>query len=155
MGDERGFQLGLGQVEARTSVANGALPRVLLVDDERDLLDVLAQELGDMGFDVTALDNGRAALDAVGRRRFDALITDLKMPGMDGLEMLRLLKQTDPHLPVIVITGYASDRARRAFDAREAYGLLLKPFTLEDMRRLVEAAVTRRPDLDGSGRVGR
>jgi two-component system response regulator HydG len=149
MRDERGFRFGFGRVEEGGRVGSRALPRVLLVDDERDLLDVLAQELGDMGFDVTALDNGRAALDAIARRRFDALITDLKMPGMDGLEMARLLRRTDPQLPVIVITGYASDRARRAFDTREAYGLLLKPFTLEDMRRMLEGAITQRPGLGG------
>jgi CheY-like chemotaxis protein len=142
MGEKRDFRFDLTPVEGGRGFDCRALPRVLLVDDERDLLDVLAQELGEMGFDVTALDNGRAALDAVCCQQFDALITDLKMPGMDGLEMLRRLKQTAPHLPVIVITGYASDRARGVFDAREAYGLLLKPFTLEDMRRMVEAAIT-------------
>jgi two-component system response regulator HydG len=153
MGEKHDFRFDLEPVERESSLARRPLPRVLLVDDERDLLDVLAQELGEMGFDVTALDNGRAALEAVRSRQFDALITDLKMPGMDGLEMLRRLKQTAPHLPVIVITGYASDRARRAFDAREAYGLLLKPFTLEDMRRMVEAAVTQRSGLE-QGRIG-
>jgi CheY-like chemotaxis protein len=152
MGEEHDFRFDLAPVERGSGLAGRPLPRVLLVDDERDLLEVLAQELRQMGFEVTALDNGRAALEAVCCRRFDALITDLKMPGMDGLEMLRRLKQTDPHLPVIVITGYASDRARRACDAREAYGLLLKPFTLEDMRRMVEAAVTQRPELE-QGRI--
>jgi CheY-like chemotaxis protein len=152
MGDERGLRFGLDRVEEQSRAAAGrALPRVLLVDDERELLDLLAQELSDMGFEVTALDNGRAALELLGHRRFDVLVTDLKMPGMDGLEMVRLLRQSHPQLPVIVNTGYASERARRAFDTREAYGLLLKPFTLEDMRRMVEAAVTALPMLRRAG----
>jgi CheY-like chemotaxis protein len=120
-----------------------ARPRLLVVDDERDLLDIMAQELRDTGFDVTAVDNGRGALEAVRGSCFDVAITDYKMPGMNGVEMMAQLQDIDPSLPIIVVTGYASEGARLAIDARQAYGLLLKPFTLADIRRLIDGAVER------------
>lgn len=130
-------------------LGQGSVHSVLLVDDEHDLVEVLSEELRAAGFEVTAVGDARRALAAVRLRQFDAVVTDFKMPGMDGLELMILLKEVDPGLPIIVITGFASEGARLALDAREAFGVLLKPFTFEEIRTMLERAVKpRQPPAD-------
>src|SRR5690242_4129873 len=99
--------------------ASSSVARVLIVDDEVDLLGVLAGELSDAGYQVTAVDNGRAAVEAAIASRFDVAITDLRMPEMDGCETTARLKRIDPRLPIIVATGYVSEDAR--LEAAGAY----------------------------------
>ena len=119
------------------------VPRVLLVDDEIDLLSVLGGELMEAGFEVTAVQSGRAAVAAAGHTRFAVAVTDLKMPDMDGVETMDALKRLDPGLPVVMATGYRSASAQ--LEARGAYRVILKPFTLDEVLRVVtEAASGRR-----------
>jgi CheY-like chemotaxis protein len=118
--------------------------RVLLVDDEPDLLSVLAEDLADAGFNVTAVASGVAALVAARASKFDVAVTDFKMPGMDGVETMSRLRQIDPGLPILVATGYASETTRDAFAERGAAGLILKPFRLEQICALLARAVDHR-----------
>jgi DNA-binding NtrC family response regulator len=115
--------------------------QVLLVDDERDFLHLLAFEFCNVGFQVTAVDTGRAAVEAAQRQKFDVAITDLKMPDMDGIEIMVTLKQIDPSLPVIMATGYLSEATRISVGEYGAYGYILKPFSFEDILSLVDRAV--------------
>jgi CheY-like chemotaxis protein len=123
--------------------------RVLLVDDEPDLLDVLAEDLSDFGFDVTAVDSGMAAVQAARREKFDVAVTDVRMPGMDGVETMSRLREIDPDLPVVVATGYVSEAARYDFAERGAAGLILKPFRLEQICALLARAARGSPVADG------
>lgn len=83
--------------------------RYLLVDDNRALAENLAEILRARGDDVDLVPDGPSALASVATRTYDALITDMRMPGMDGAELVRHLREVDPALPVVVITAYSND----------------------------------------------
>jgi DNA-binding NtrC family response regulator len=118
--------------------------RILVIDDEEDLRDMLQFLLTSDGFEVETADSGMAAIAAARARRFDLGITDMKMPGMNGIETLTALKQLDASMEVIVLTGYASEQTAAECMRRGAYGYLRKPFELADLRALIERALARR-----------
>ena len=90
-------------------------PRVLLVDDEPIVREVLAAQLADAGYAVTEAADGNAALAELGRAEpFDILVTDLAMPGLDGVALIREVQRRQPRLPAILVTGYAGEAASLA-----------------------------------------
>lgn len=113
-------------------------PRILLVDDEQDLRETLADLLSGAGYRVTAADSGTAALTAARADRFDLLLTDLRMPGMDGAETVTAIKAIDPAIRVIVATGYSSEEVTADCYRRGADDIVAKPFDIEELLRLVE-----------------
>jgi DNA-binding NtrC family response regulator len=113
--------------------APAARPRLLLVDDEADFLEMLACALANRGFDVVAVGGGRPALTAARAQSFDLAITDFKMPDVDGVAMVRELRQIDPRLPVIVASGYVSAAQWAVLAQTGACAFLQKPFSLEDL----------------------
>ena len=111
------------------AVGGAKARRVLLVDDEDAVREVLRGELVDAGFDVVDAHGARPALAAMETARFDLLITDLSMPGLDGLGLIRAAQSRRPDLPAILLTGYCGEAAAdamRDFDER-AVLLLGKP----------------------------
>ena len=82
--------------------------KILLVDDEAEFLEALSERMRARGMDVVTSASAREALETVEKGAFDAVVLDLMMPGMDGLEALRILKQKDPKLQVILLTGHAT-----------------------------------------------
>lgn len=118
--------------------------RALVVDDEPDFLDVLTLELEQLGFAVVGASSGAAALEAARRERFDVVLTDFKMPAMDGLELAARLRAIDPELRVVLATGCVSDEVTIRSDVVvDAH--LCKPFGLRDaattLMRVVERPV--------------
>ncbi len=116
--------------------------KILVVDDKQMMRDSVATTLQRSGYQVVAAADGNAALRMVTRHRPAAVITDLKMPEMDGLELLARLKKTDEQLPVVVMTAYGSiDSAVRAMK-EGAFDFIQKPFEGDQlvitMRRAVE-----------------
>jgi DNA-binding NtrC family response regulator len=105
--------------------------RVLLVDDERDFLEILSLSLARRGFEVIAVEGGVAALAAAGAQKLDLVITDFKMPDVDGVELVKALKALDPGLPVIVASGYVSAKQWEVLARNGAAAFLQKPFGLE------------------------
>ena len=87
-------------------------PRVLVVDDEASIRDLLSKTLALAEYDVDVAQDGRSALERMRMYPYDLLIADLKMPGMDGLSVIREAKRYKADLPVIVITGFRPSRAR-------------------------------------------
>jgi DNA-binding NtrC family response regulator len=85
-------------------------------------------------------ENGAAAMEAVKRRKFDLAITDLKMPGMDGVATVEALRSLDPKIEVIVATGYASVETAVACMKRGAYDYIEKPFDLTELKLLLDRA---------------
>jgi DNA-binding NtrC family response regulator len=129
--------------------------RVLVVDDEEDLREMLAFVLSGAGFEVLTADSGLSAVELAKEHRFDLAISDLKMPGMNGVETLTALKQIDASMEVIIVTGYASEETAVECLKRGAYGYLRKPFELDELHALVDRAVERRlaaspPSTDAS-----
>jgi EAL domain-containing protein (putative c-di-GMP-specific phosphodiesterase class I) len=124
------------------SDAEVALPRgrVLVVDDEPDLLDVLGALLTDAGWQVDTAPNGRAALRLVDGHRYEVVLSDIDMPGMNGLELLREIRARDLDVPVLLITGHP--RVDTAVEALEngALRYLRKPIRERDLAAAVEDA---------------
>jgi len=115
--------------------------RLLVIDDEPDFLEVMQLVLESEGYDVTVAESGRRAVEQARVEHFDLAITDMRMPGMSGLETLAALREIDPHVPVIVATGYASDETRRRFREAGACDYLPKPVDLGELLARVDAAL--------------
>jgi DNA-binding NtrC family response regulator len=110
---------------------------VLLADDERSIAVTLRDELEEAGHKVTVVMDGTAAHKALQDNRFDVLITDIRMPGMDGISLLKAAKEIDPVLEVIVITGQATIETAVEAIRYGAFDYVRKPFLNEEIVRLV------------------
>lgn len=102
--------------------------RILVVDDEDTMRTLLLKALSRADYDVDVAPDGPSALDHLRAHTYDLLITDLKMPGMDGLTVIREARQLKSNLPVIIITGYSSEANAIAAANLGVSGYLTKPF---------------------------
>ncbi|HUR33449.1 MAG TPA: response regulator [Vicinamibacterales bacterium] len=105
-----------------------ARPRILVVDDEPSIRDLLAKTLALAEYDVDVAPDGRTALERMRHAPYDLLIADLKMPGIDGLSVIREAKRYKANLPVIIITGYSTESAAIEAVNLGVSGYLTKPF---------------------------
>jgi excisionase family DNA binding protein len=103
-------------------------PRVLVVDDEASIRDLLSKTLALAEYDVDLAPDGRSALDRLRVIPYDLLITDLKMPGVDGLAVIREARRLKTDLPVIIITGYSTEASAIEAVNLGVSGYLTKPF---------------------------
>ena len=108
--------------------------RILLVDDDRNFLRVLEYQVGEFGFEVLPSPSTERALELLGEGPVDLVVSDLKMPGMDGLQLLREIRRRSVETPVILLTAHGSiDEAVDAIKAG-AFDFLTKPFEREQLR---------------------
>ena len=107
---------------------SNARPRVLVVDDEASIRDLLSKTLALAEYDVDVAPDGRAALERMRMYPYDLLIADLKMPGMDGLTVIREAKRYKADLPVIIITGFSTENSAIEAVNLGVAGYLTKPF---------------------------
>ncbi len=108
--------------------------RILMVDDEADFLELMNNRLSRRGIEVLCAGSGEEALKvAESDVSFDAVVLDVKMPGLDGIETLRRLKKIRPELPVLLLTGHASLEAAMAGVEIGAVDYLMKPVPLNDL----------------------
>jgi two-component system, NtrC family, response regulator PilR len=121
-----------------------AMARVLVVDDERSMRELLSIVLRREGYEVTVAENGRKAIDALEQARFDLLISDIKMPDTSGVEVLRAAKKIDADILGIMITAFAS--ADTAIEAMRlgAHDYLSKPFDVDELKMKVRNALEQR-----------
>jgi DNA-binding NtrC family response regulator len=116
-------------------------PHILLIDDEPIALANLSHVLEREGYTVTACNDGESGLAAMQSTEFDLVLTDLRMPGIDGMDVLRHIRESTPEVPVIMITGHATlDSAVDAMKAG-AYHYIAKPFRLDEARAVVRSAL--------------
>ena len=108
----------------------GDRPRILVVDDEQAVGDLLAKTLTMADYDVDSAPDGASAIDRLRAVEYDLLITELKMPGMDGLSVIREARRSAPDLPVIIITGYSTEASAIEAINLGVAGYLTKPFRL-------------------------
>jgi EAL domain-containing protein (putative c-di-GMP-specific phosphodiesterase class I) len=115
--------------------------RVLIVDDESALLEVWSEILADAGWEVETASNGSKALEVVLQKSFDTILTDIDMPGLNGLQLLRAIRARDLDVPVVLMTG--NPRTETAIEAVEQGALryLVKPVAAATLTEAVEAAV--------------
>jgi DNA-binding NtrC family response regulator len=118
--------------------------RILVVDDEQSMTQFLGIVLRKEGYHVTTVNNGRDALEKARNENFDVVITDIKMPGMDGIQLLNGLKKHDPSLPVVIMTAYASQQS--AIDAVNlgAFQYMIKNAKNEEIKLVVRNALEMR-----------
>ncbi len=118
--------------------------RILLVDDEPDMLENCSRILSRQGHTCMTAANGREALAILERERPDLLVTDLKMPEMDGMALLRHAHELDPTLPVIMLTAFATIESAVAAVKEGAFDYLPKDFSVDQLRVAVERALRHR-----------
>lgn len=128
-------------------------PRLLVVDDEADIRGLVLDALKAAGYQADAAQNGLQALDLLSAIRYDLVLTDLKMPGLDGLGLLSRVKELYPETDVILFTGYATIRTSVEAMRGGAYDYLPKPFDPEDLVRVVQRCLERRALLQEKERL--
>jgi DNA-binding NtrC family response regulator len=115
--------------------------RILIVDDEEDLVGALAERLTLRGFDVETATSGADGLDHLAQREFGVVLLDIKMPGIDGLELLAEIKEKHPASAVILFTGHSSLADAEKGIREGAFGYLEKPVDIEKLIEEVRRAV--------------
>jgi len=128
---------GQGHGKGAGRQASSVHPHVLVVDDEQPVCDLVAKGLRLAEYDVDTAFDGPSALDLLRRESYDLLITDLKMPGMDGLSVIREVKRLSPELPIVVITGFSTEASAIEALNLGVNGYITKPFRLP---RILSAA---------------
>jgi CheY-like chemotaxis protein len=144
-----GMQKGVAMTEPikRDSVTQGEsrgtrFP-ILVVDDDQAIRTILSSLLSMMGFQVALATNGHEALDMFSKKRFEFVLTDFQMPGMDGFTLASNIKISSPNTPVIMITGSDESVVQERMGKGCVDRVLFKPFKLEDIYESVEVALTR------------
>lgn len=139
--------------------------RILVIDNERGICRMIEAVLGDAGYKVTSYTRSYEAVESFGAGQFDLVISDVKMPGLDGLEVLGRVKELDSGVPVIMITAHATVEVSIQALRKGAYDMLTKPFEPEELLYRVRNALTQtellaenrelRDELSGRSGFGR
>lgn len=117
--------------------------KILVVDDEAGTRDILQQILRDMGYDVQTVASGYNAIEMIKEDKFDVVITDIRMPGVDGLSVLEVAKGIDPEIEVIMITAYASLESSIEALRDGAANYIMKPVNIEELKAALRNALGR------------
>jgi two-component system response regulator PilR (NtrC family) len=127
-----------------TTAARAPRANVLIAEDEPSVRDSLADELRDEGYQVTAVEDGSAALRALDVQDFDLIVTDLRMPGADGLEVLRRAREVSPQTLVLLMTAHATVDTAVAALQQGAQDYLLKPVLFDDILHKIDHLLRHR-----------
>lgn len=117
------------------------MAKILIVDDEPGILEFLRNMFQADGYEAVIALNGEAAIEAVKNGTVDLVITDLRMPEMDGMELLRELKKLKPSMPVIMLTAYASDETALEAKKLGVFTYISKPFNVAGLLGIVKRAL--------------
>jgi DNA-binding NtrC family response regulator len=118
--------------------------KLLLVDDEEDFVKSLAERLSLRDFEVATASDGKQAIKAAKKGQFDVAILDLRMPGMDGTEVLKILKDKHKWLEVVMLTGHGSVDSAVEAGKLGAFGYLEKPYDFDNLVSVLKDAYTAR-----------
>lgn len=146
-----------GVLRANKATAAKAPARVLVVDDEAAVLGLLGKFLTDAGYSVDTAGDGPTAVELITANNYDLLITDLKMPGMHGLEVVRRARTKSLYMPIIIITGFSTEATAVEAANLGVSGYIRKPFRSENVMALAarclgdEPPVTETSDVGGGG----
>jgi CheY-like chemotaxis protein len=114
---------------------------ILVIDDEADILEMIELGLSGEGYAVQLANGGTHALSLIAERPPDLVICDIKMPGLDGIATISRLREVDPSLPAIVLTGYLSPHTLEECDKLGRIQVLRKPFVFRELSTLVETSL--------------
>ena len=118
--------------------------KILVVDDEPSVLESFKMILQIKDYDVTAVLDGMQAIQAIQQNSFDMAFVDLRLPGMDGIEVLQAIKKEHPNTEVIIVTAYASEESQANAITFGALDYIRKPFLMEEIYNLVDRALRKR-----------
>lgn len=113
--------------------------RILIVDDEEDLTWSLSRRLGKdiRSWEIHCANSGHHALEVLSHNQIDLLVTDLRMPGIDGIELVSRVREHYPETPVIIMTAHGTVEVRQALDEIGIKGYIEKPFEFNELRELI------------------
>ena len=126
-------------MEAESGSDTGRI-RLLLVDDEVGFVTVMAKRLNRRNIEVTTAHTGSQGIQCLRQSQFDIAVLDLKMEDMDGIEVLKIFKLMDPHMPVIMLTGHGSEKSAKEGIQEGAYDYLTKPYEFDDLLEKIRQA---------------
>ena len=126
---------------------------VLIVDDELAIRELLVDVLADTDYELSTCDDGESALTALKQDDFDLILTDIMMPGIDGIELIRAAKQLKPDIIPLVMTGYGTLDTARAAVKEGAYDYVLKPFNVAELKFAIANAFERKQLIDENARL--
>lgn len=118
--------------------------KILIVDDEKNTCDILAEFLTEEGYQAFSALRGRSALNIIKKKKPDLVLLDIKMPKMDGIEVLEKIKKIDENISVVMITGYGGLKTAREAMRLGAYDYVTKPFNLDFIKAVVRDALSER-----------
>lgn len=122
-------------------------PRILIVDDELNIRRILQMAFEKVGYQALVAEDARVALQLLEENKFDCVITDVTMPGMNGYELQRIIAENDPEIPVIIMTAFGTIPQAVAAIRNGAFEYVTKPFDLDHLKKIVASA------LDGGAAV--
>ncbi len=130
------------------------MARILMAEDDKAVQSFVSRALAHRGHAVTAVDDGLQALEALEDAEFDILITDIVMPGLDGIALSLKVARDRPNLPILMMTGYSAERQRAHNMEQLVCRVITKPFSLEQICKAAEEVLaagptTRRPEPVG------
>lgn len=115
----------------------------MVIDDEEDMCWALTRALSQEGYEVRAATSGPEGLALFRTEGADLVLLDIKMPGMSGLEVLEQLRQTDPDVPVLIMTGYSTMETALQAIERGATGYVTKPFNISELKTTVDRVLNK------------
>ena len=121
-----------------------AMASILVAEDDQAVRDFVSRALAYYGHSVTSVPDGSAALAALSERRFDLMLTDIVMPGLDGVALAQQATKADPAMPVLMMTGFASEGQRAQSGTGPVERVISKPFSLKEICAAVEEALAAR-----------
>lgn len=121
--------------------------RILAIDDDPSVLEICKDTLALKGFEVTVCNDSLQAIPNLKAGRFDAVLLDLRMPGMEGTDLLPLIKKVRPDLPVIVMSAYPDETHQSYCRSLGAFEVLTKPFTQEILFNTVTRAIEQQEQI--------
>lgn len=117
---------------------------ILIVDDEPGIRTMVQFELSQSGHTILTADSGATALEVLKTKTVDLILTDMRMPQMDGLDLVVQVRKSHPALPIILMTGFVEDRVKKVQEYNLA-DMLHKPFTIDQLAESVEKVLKNKP----------
>jgi len=119
-------------------------PSILVVDDELLIRDLLYDFFTSQGWDIAVAESGDKALEMTRARKFDLVLTDVKMPEMDGLALTGHIRQSFPNMPIVLMTGFPSVDSAVAALRNKVDDYVIKPFNINQLYKVLEARIKER-----------
>jgi DNA-binding NtrC family response regulator len=122
--------------------------RILIIEDDEEMRSLLEDVLDEEGFETESVSNGSDGLRKVTKESFDLILTDIRMPGLTGLDILPVIKRLQPEASVIVITAFGNEEIHRRSVEKGAAGYLEKPIHMDKLKTLVHEMVSSKEKID-------